>query len=310
MNRNYKTSSLTEAAMITGILVIIAYISNFMTLAMFFYPTPAIVLAKRKGLNYAIMALFASDIITGMLLGVQTGLIFFVQYTPLAIALAYGISRDEEANKTILYGAAAYMVSFVVLIYLADLIMGVNFIKQMSQIYDESFNIMQGFTNYSEEMLKSFETARSTMMFIINNVLPAIVIVSSVITSYANYIVVSLFAKRFSIDIKQHEGLTVFSFPRTFMIAMSVLLMLSYAFSLFKINISIIQMNLFFIIYMAMFLQGFAVIKFFVHQASFSVSTKRIVMLMLLMLSLSAALAVVMLGVADMIIDIRRLRSI
>ncbi|MDF2616275.1 MAG: putative rane protein [Sedimentibacter sp.] len=116
MNRNFKTSSITESAMITGILVILAYLSNFFSLVMFFYPTPAIILAKRKGLKYAALSLMASDILVSMLLGIQTGMIFLILYTPLAIALAYGVCKDDDANKTILYGSAAYMVSFVVLI--------------------------------------------------------------------------------------------------------------------------------------------------------------------------------------------------
>ncbi|MDD2396987.1 MAG: DUF2232 domain-containing protein, partial [Tissierellia bacterium] len=116
MNRNSKTSNITESAMITGILVIIAYLSSFITLLMFFYPTPAIILGKRKGLKYSILALIASDLIISMLLGVQTGLVFLILYTPLAVALTYGICRDEDANKTILFGTAAYMISFVLYI--------------------------------------------------------------------------------------------------------------------------------------------------------------------------------------------------
>lgn len=40
MNRNPKTSNITEAAMITGMLVIIAYLSSFITIVMFFIPLP------------------------------------------------------------------------------------------------------------------------------------------------------------------------------------------------------------------------------------------------------------------------------
>lgn len=91
MNRNPKTSNITEAAMITGMLVIIAYLSSFITIVMFFYPTPAIILGKRKGLKYSALALTASDLIISMLLGLQTGLIFFLLYTPFALALTYGV---------------------------------------------------------------------------------------------------------------------------------------------------------------------------------------------------------------------------
>ncbi|MDW5299797.1 MAG: DUF2232 domain-containing protein, partial [Sedimentibacter sp.] len=195
MNRNFKTSSITESAMITGILVILAYLSSFFSIIMFFYPTPAIILAKRKGLKYASLALIASDIIVSMLLGVQTGMMFLILYTPLAIALAYGICNDEDANKTILFGSAAYMISFVVLILFLNTIMGVNFVQQLSDMYNESIIMMKemltsipdGLNNENvQEMIKIYDEMGLTMTFVITNIFPAIIIVASVITSYIN----------------------------------------------------------------------------------------------------------------------------
>ena len=116
MNRNNKTSSITEAAMIAGILVIIAFLSSFISMATLFYPTPAIILAKRRGIKYTGLSLLAADIIISILLGATTGFMYFILYTPFSLALAYGAYRDESANKTLLYGTAAYMISFVVLI--------------------------------------------------------------------------------------------------------------------------------------------------------------------------------------------------
>ncbi|WP_313370558.1 DUF2232 domain-containing protein, partial [Sedimentibacter sp.] len=181
MNRNYKTSSITESAMITGILVIISYLSSFFSVIMFFYPAPAIILAKRKGLKYAGLSLIASDLIISMLLGVQTGLIFFILYTPLAIALAYGICKDKEANRTILYGTASYLISFVILIFLMDLIIGVNFIQQLKDIYSESFEMMKEMlNNYPaglagdrvEEMKKTIEEIGPMMISTISLMFP------------------------------------------------------------------------------------------------------------------------------------------
>jgi len=317
MNRNFKTSSVTESAMITGILVILAYLSSFFSLIMFFYPTPAIILAKRKGLKYASLALIASDILVSMLLGVQTGMMFLILYTPLAIALAYGICNDEDANKTILFGSAAYMISFVVLILLLNAIMGVNFVQQLSDAYNESIVMMKEMLTTmpeglksanTQEMINTFDQMGLTMTFVITNVFPAIIIVASVITSYINYLVVSKFAKRFSIDIKQHEGLSYFSFPRTFMIAMAGLLLLSFLLSILKINVGIIQLNLFMIVFAAMFFQGFAVLKFYLEKSGISKTFRTIILAMIFFMSagLSQILAVV--GLIDLAIDLRKLK--
>lgn len=317
MNRNFKTSSVTESAMITGILVIIAYLSSFFSLVMFFYPTPAIILAKRKGLKYASLALIASDILVSMLLGVQTGMMFLILYTPLAIALAYGICNDEDANKTILFGSAAYMISFVVLILLLNAIMGVNFVQQLSDAYNESIAMMKEMlttmpeglkSSNTQEMISTFDQLGSSMTFILTNVFPAIMIVASVITSYINYLVVSKFAKRFSIDIKQHEGLSYFSFPRTFMIAMAGLLLLSFLLSTLKINVGIIQLNLFMIVFAAMFFQGFAVLKFYLEKSGISKTFRTIILAMIFFMSAGLSQILAVIGLIDLAIDLRKLK--
>ncbi|MFA9423719.1 MAG: DUF2232 domain-containing protein [Sedimentibacter sp.] len=317
MNRNFKTSSITEAAMITGILVIIAYLSSFFSLVMFFFPTPAIILAKRKGLKYASLALIASDILVSMLLGVQTGLIFLILYTPLAIALAYGICNEEDVNKTILFGSAAYMISFVVLILLLNAIMGVNFVQQLSDAYNESIVMMKdmlanmpGGLNGAnvQEMITSFDEMGTMMTYVITNVFPAIMIVTSVITSYINYIVASKFAKRFNINIKQPEGLSRFSFPKTFMVAMAGMLLLSFLLSILKINIEIIQLNLFMVVFAAMFFQGFAVLKFYLEKSNMSKFFRRMILVMVLFMSAGLSQVLAVIGLIDLAIDLRKLK--
>lgn len=319
MNRNYNTSGVTESAMITGILVIIAYLSSFFSVAMFFYPTPAIILAKRKGLKYAALSLIASDLIISMLLGIQTGLVFFILYTPFSIALSYGICKDKEANRTILYGTASYLISFVILVLLLDLIIGVNFIQQMQDIYAESLDMMKEMlNNYPAGSVARVEEMKKVMdsidPMIITIVFPAMLIISSVIVSYINYSVAGRFAGRFKIKIRAHEGLGYFSFPKTFMIAMAVMLLISYLMSTFKINVNAIQLNLFLIMIAAMYLQGVAVVKMYLIKRQLSKSLQNLMTGMVVVLSLfvfaGAMIMIAMLGLVDLTVDLRKLNKI
>lgn len=316
MNRNLKTSSITESAMITGILVIIAYLSSFISILMFFYPTPAIILGKRKGLKYAALALIASDIIVSMLLGLQTGLTFLIMYTPLAVALTYGVCNNEDANKTILFGSAAYMISFVVFILLLNVIMGINFIEQIAEMYDQSFAMTKDFfanvpndlrTEQMEKAIKNIEQTAPLMNYIVTNVFPAIMIVASVATSYVNYIVASKFARRFSISVKQHEGIGYFSFPKNFMIAMAGLLLLSFLLKALNINVGIIQLNIFTIVFMAMLLQGFAVLKFFIDKSGMGKFVRALLLVMVVFMSLNFSLIYAIIGLIDLTVNLRKI---
>lgn len=316
MNRNSKTSNITESAMITGILVIIAYLSSFITLLMFFYPTPAIILGKRKGLKYSILALIASDLIISMLLGVQTGLVFLILYTPLAVALTYGICRDEDANKTILFGTAAYMISFVLYILFLNFIMDINFIERVAEMYDQSFEMTRGLfdnipdqlrTEQFEQYISDIEKIAPMMNYIVTSVFPAVLIAASVITSYINYIVASKFAVRFSINVKQHEGIGYFSFPRNFMISMAGLLLLSFLLGLFNINVEIIQLNLFIIVFIAMLLQGVAVLKFLIDKSKMSKFARNLIFVIIILMSISFSIIYAIIGLVDLTIDLRKI---
>ncbi|MFA7549408.1 MAG: DUF2232 domain-containing protein [Sedimentibacter sp.] len=316
MNRNSKTSNITESAMITGILVIIAYLSSFITLLMFFYPTPAIILGKRKGLKYSILALIASDLIISMLLGVQTGLVFLILYTPLAVALTYGICRDEDANKTILFGTAAYMISFVLYILFLNFIMSINFIERVAEMYDQSFEMTRGLfdnipdqlrTEQFEQYISDIEKIAPMMNYIVTSVFPAVLIAASVITSYINYIVASKFAVRFSINVKQHEGIGYFSFPRNFMISMAGLLLLSFLLGLLNINVEIIQLNLFIIVFIAMLLQGVAVLKFLIDNSKMSKFARNLIFVIIILMSISFSIIYAIIGLVDLTIDLRKI---
>ena len=316
MNRNTKTSNITEAAMITGILVIIAYLSSFLTITMFFYPTPSIILGKRRGIKYSALALLASDLIISMLLGIQTGLIFLILYTPFALALTYGVCSDEDANKTILFGSAAYMVSFVLFMLFLNFIMGINFVERLAGIYEESFEMTRSlFENIPQQMrsgqfeeyVKNFEQMSAMMSTVVTSVFPAVLIGASVITSYINYYVASKFARRFSINIKEHEGIGYFSFPKSFMIAMAALLLLSFLLGLLNINVEIIQLNLFVIVFMAMLLQGFAVLKFFVDRSGMSKIAKTIILIMIVFMTINFSIFYALIGLVDLTLNLRKL---
>lgn len=321
MNRNTKTSNLTEAAMITGILVIIAFISSFISIVMFFYPTPAIILAKRRGIKYSALALLAADLIITILLGVTTGFIYLVLYTPFSLALAYGVYRDEKANKTLLYGAAAYMVSFVLLILATDAIMGVNFVEQLKTAYQEGYemtekmisNMPAGINSEQvDEALKQLDAYREVSDFMLSNLFPAMVVMISLIASYINYLVAEKFARRFSININKHVKLSYFTFPRTFVIAMAALLLISYLFALMKINVRVIQLNLFNLVFIAMVLQGFAVIKFFLDKSQMTKAVKTLAMFMIVYMMLiygGMVLIIALAGLVDLSIDLRKLNK-
>jgi uncharacterized protein YybS (DUF2232 family) len=234
----------------------------------------------------------------------------------MALALTYGVCRNEEANKTILFGSAAYMISFVLYILLLNYIMGINFIERIAEIYEQSFETTRGLfnnipdqlrTEQIEQYINDIEKMAPMMNYIVTNVFPAVLIVASVVTSYINYMVASKFAVRFSINVKQHEGIAYFSFPRNFMISMAGLLLLSFLLRLLNINVGIIQMNLFIIVFMAMLLQGVAVLKFFVDKSRMGKFARNLLLVFIVLMSINFSIAYAVIGLIDLTVNLRKI---
>lgn len=318
MNRNKKTLSITETAMITGILVIISLISSFVPISMIFYPTPAIILAKRRGIKYSALALLAADIIIALFLGAATGFMYLVLYTPFSIALTYGVYLDKKAEKTLMYGAAVYMSSFVLLVLMMDAIMGINLVEQLKLIYvegyskvEEVFSSMPGGLSVDENLDK-LAAMKETTEFMLSNLFPVMVVTASVAGSYFNYLIAEKFSKRFSIGINKLVKFSYFSFPRSFMMAMAALLLCSYLLTVLNFNVGVIQLNLFALVFISMTVQGFSVIKFFLdkHQKSRALKNFLIVMVVYMSLVFSGfVLMVALVGLLDLTINLRKINK-
>ena len=91
------------------------------------------------------------------------------------------------------------------------------------------------------------------------------------------------------------------------------MMLLSYLLGALNISASIIQANLFMIIFAAMFLQGFGVTKFFILRSQMSIGFKRITLFMILFVALftAAGLAqvIALLGLVDIAIDLRKINK-
>lgn len=320
MNRNLKTSSMTEAALISGILVIFACISSFLfSPLMFIYPIPAIILAKRRGLKYGIMSLVGAGIIISMLLGIQIGIVFLLLFSPFGIALSYGICKDENPNKIIIIGSGFFMISFLVMILGIQALTGINFIEQMVEIFNESYNISKSLITKTineadmnkqqiKDALSFMEQSSKMLVETIRLQFPSVIISGAILLSYMNYFVVSKFAKRFSINIRQNTNFAYFSFPRTFIIAMSALLILSIFLKYLNMNFIAIQLNILMISIMAMFVQGLAVMKFFLMKFKIN-KILGILLILIVIINPVISQSVMVIGVIDLILDIRKLNK-
>lgn len=312
MNRNTKTSSLTEAAMICGILVIMgmlsAYIFPFID---FFFPVPAIIFSKRRGFKYSSLAIVAASIIVTIILGPANGLIYLVLYTPIAIAMSYLIDKDKKASTVLLGGAVVVLISIVVSLFILNNLVGVNITEQITSYVKEIFNVQEKIINSigSKEQIDLIKEMSETVTELVVNLLPVAIMTSSLALAYINYMVAQKLALRFKIELKQLRDIAFFSLPRNFMMGIAFLLILSYILGKFNFpNMEIITTNIIVIVQFSLLLQGLALAKFYMVLRRVN-NFLRIVIFIFIIFNPIIMGIMITLAIADLLFDFRKLRT-
>lgn len=312
MNRNTKTSSLTEAAMICGILVIMgmlsAYIFPFID---FFFPVPALIFSKRRGFKYSSLAIVAASIIITIILGPANGLIYLVLYMPMAIAMSYLIDKNKKASTVLLGGAAATLISIVLSLFVLDKILGVGVSEQITAFIKEMFDMQEKIINIigSKEQIGTIDEMSEIIIELVVNLLPVIIMATSLALAYINYMVAQKLALRFKIELKQLRDIAFFSLPRNFMMGIAFLLILSYILGKLNFpNMEIITTNIIVIVQFSLLLQGLALAKFYMVLRRVN-NFLRIVIFIFIIFNPIIMGIMITLAIADLLFDFRKLRT-
>ncbi len=312
MNRNTKTSSLTEAAMICGILVIMAMLSAYIfPFIDFFFPVPALIFSKRRGFKYSSLAIVAALIIVTIILGPVNGLNYLILYAPIAIAMSYLIDKDKKASTVLIGGAVATLISVVLSLFILDKIVGVGVTEQITAYIKEIFDMQEKIINSigSKEQLELIKEMPEVIIELAVNLLPVIIMATSLALAYINYVIAQKLALRFKIEMKQLKDIAFFSLPRNFMISIAFFFILSYVLRGFNFpNIDVIISNIVVIVQIALILQGLALAKFYMAQKRVNGFLRVVVFIFIIfnpiIMSIMTAIAI-----ADLIFDFRKLRT-
>ncbi len=312
MNRNTKTSSLTEAAMICGVLVIMAMLSTYIfPFIDFLFPVPALIFSRRRGFKYSALAVIAAALIITIILGPLNGMLYFIIYSPMAIAMAYLIAKDYKASKVLLGGAAVALVSIVITLFIIDKVAGVAVTEQITISIKEMFEMQKEMFKAigSTEQANLINEMSDTIVDFVVNLIPTFILALPLGLSYINYVVAQKLAQRFKIELKQLKDFAYFNLPKYFMLGTGIFLLLSYILSSLKIpNMQIIMTNIVVIAQYALLIQGMALTKFYMIQKGIKGFMRFIIFIFIIFNPILTNI-IVILAVADLLFDFRKLRT-
>lgn len=312
MNKKNGTSALTEAAMVSGLLVIFSMISFYVFPFLdFLFPVPGILLGKRRGFKYSALSLVSASLIVSFIIGFQMGFVYLFMYTPIAMAMSYMICKNKKPVSVIIAGSIVMLISLVVIVYCIQLFMGISLADELTSMIKESFDMTKdmlgSLTGLGIEDMGNF---MNNMITTLTRIIPMMLMVTSVLMAVVNYMVAMIVSRRFKIEIKPLRDLAFFSLPKSFVLGILAMLVMSFALGKLSFpNSEVIAINIFMIGVFAFFVQGLGIVKFLCIRKSVRPVFRVLIFISAIIIPFVTSI-VISLGVIDAALDFRNLRKL
>ena len=283
--RKYKDSIRALAYII--LLTAVNYFIPFLSMAvMILWPVPIVYLVQKKESNAVIGVVIIAALINAFLFGTVMGLMTIIGFGFVGFIIGNVIKEGLSPFKTLIVAVIAVTISQLLIFYVASGMLNLNYQTLLQQAVQ----------NLSGDQ-QSLEQIITTQMNLIKKIFPALLFVSATITGVLNYYVSAWYLRRRGLNIELYKPINRWYLPRWIV---SILIVVSL---LFTSNSIFLNINIF--MFFLAFLQGFAVLMYFLSKKSSSVLIKSF-MIFLILIFPPVPMILILLGLLDMWFNFRK----
>lgn len=287
--------------------IIISMIGMIFPFLYILFPSMYVVESVKEGIIKVMATLIAVVLLIGAILGPMEAIIIFTIFGPFILIFHYMITTNRPVAQTIMATSLIFFTSIMVLFFA----FGIN-----SEVLNsrETINSITGFyTNIAKEAglsqgdLSNFAASAEIYYKRFLQILPSVLIIISVVTSYVTYTTAgrSLLSKgKF---IMQPSSLEFLKLPREIiMLSIATLAIFSLTGDYFGPSGQIFTLNLMNLVFFMLFAAGISVLKFYMTRFGFKSFLQYLLIGLCLALS-SLQIFVMILGALDQIVNFRKI---
>ncbi len=309
------TKALVESSLLVALSVVLFLASHFLpvvgVLLSLFCPVPLVILGLKVPLKNAFMGTFVAFVLVTLFMGVLGGVLFVFGFALMGVMLGFFGHRFDKVSEILFYGFLVSLFSKLILMALVKLITGVNPFAIDPKAIMEAFNEAEAlFSGSSKAFFETMRMQVEAMSKVMVYILPAILIAASFLDCVISYLISQKVAGRFKItSLPKVPPFGEWRFPKSTLFAFFIAFILSF-FDHSGNNIGVLYMlalNLKVISIMIFMVQGMATVWYILSK----VSKQKIkpwvgvVVVAAVMFIPVLSVAVIMLGFADILIDLR-----
>ena len=320
MDNQMKLNNYIEGALMAALAAMIAligfYIPPFQVITVFIWLVPIIVVAVRRDFNTGILALITSAILLMILATPWRAFIFIVQFAGLGVVFSYYFSKGAEFSKIIMIGTIVVAVSTIISFALSFLVMGFS-IADISASFEEATESViiiyerTGILDRLQEQGLSVDEIRDTIMSLstlIVKLIPASMVIYGMTVAFTTYFITRTVLLKLKLQVSQLPMFRNWQIPWYFIwgVIVGLALLLYGDFRNWEMG-SAIGMNIMYMYFPILFIQGLSVLVFYYHKWKIPVLLK-VLLLVIIVLNIPFTLMVLLItGLFDPLFNYRRL---
>ena len=323
MNKNISVRGITEGALMAGMTVILMLLGNLPVIGSIIYlfcSIPITIVTIRQGSLAGGLAAVLSSVITGLFMGPLFALSCGLQYALLGWVIGLMIHKHKSAGKTLSACMVVSVFSAIVLLLVSLALMGFSMeavqesmnqaSADMIALY-ESTGIMDTLMQQSGLTKAQFLDMMQQVAKVSMRILPAVLIVGQCVMSAITCFLTMQVLKRLKIRIPRMHGFSHFILPINSVWGLITVWAIWLASDYFDAAGSLFTtaaLNCLIIFAVALFIDGLAVLTYWFSMMKVSVFTKVFTGILAVIFFTGFVTAAVILGLADLLFDFRRLR--
>lgn len=314
-NKSFSKKSLLNALLVAAILVtsmlIIDYIPFISIIIVCMLSIPVTLLYVRDGLKYAVAALIAGIILSAVLIDPVTIIPLTLFCGIVGLTFGYCISHDFKAVRSYFYIAITFFISFLIMLLVLSFLLNSNGIVGLVDVIVKAYNsnletakqfyISIGIDKKQIEQVICLITREAILW-----ILPATLILCSVISAYFNYKITSSIFRRLQVKINELKGFEFIYIPN--MLAAAFVAITCIGIILKTKNLTIgnyIYTSTWIVFQTALLIEGLAATLYLLI-TKFKKS-RGVMILLIIISSLVLRDGYILVGIAEVIFDFRKL---
>ncbi len=253
---------LAEGALITAIYFVLLWLTIYTPIGIvttLILATPFIVMGARHDTRAVILTVVASILVAGLLTGIS-GILLTISFGAIGTVMGLSYQKKKSGWTALSLGFLTTIASYILMLAISFYVFDINIIEWIQKITDESLDISRSIAGGTDETWDMLEKSLDMIIAL----LPAILILSAIISTMITHIVGTKILKRLGLHIGQLPPFKDWKLPRILLFYYLISLLLTIIPGVKDIQwIETIALNSIYIISMLLMVQGVSFVSYF-----------------------------------------------